>query len=70
MIDRPMVFGNEIPSIMIYHEQVGRFHQFFKSLCVEFQASQFQQSFQLIKFPSLTSERVEELLDTLDRGEK
>jgi len=65
MIDRPLVFGKEVPSIMIYHEQINRFHGFFDSLRVKIETSRFQQSFELIKFPALTSERVEELLDRL-----
>ncbi len=65
MIDRPLVFGNDVPSIMIYHEQINRFHNFFDSLRVRFETSRFQQSFELIKFPSLTCEHVEELLDRM-----
>ncbi|HVT80542.1 MAG TPA: hypothetical protein VHM90_07790 [Phycisphaerae bacterium] len=65
MIDRPLVFGSEVPSIMIYHEQIGRFHSFFESLRVRFETSPFQQSFELIRFPSLTNQHVEELLDQL-----
>ena len=70
MIDRPLVFGNDVPSIMIYHEQVSRFHQFFDSLRVRFETSTFQQSFELIKFPSLTNDSVEELLDRLSATER
>ena len=69
MIDRPLVFGNEVPSIMIYHAQVNRFHQFFNSLRIRFETSPFQQSFELIKFPSLTNQNVEDLLDRLSRAE-
>ena len=69
MIDRPLVFGNDVPSIMIYHEQISRFHSFFDSLRVHFETSRFQQSFELIKFPSLTNESVEELLDRLSAVE-
>ncbi len=69
MIDRPLVFGTEVPSIMIYHAQVNRFHQFFDSLRVRFETSPFQQSFELIKFPSLTNQNVEDLLDRLSRAE-
>ena len=65
MIDRPLVFGNDVPSIMIYHEQINRFHGFFDAQRVKFETSRFQQSFELIKFPSLTSAHVEELLDRL-----
>jgi hypothetical protein len=68
MIDRPLVFGNEVPSIMIYHEQIGRFHAFFESLRVNFETSPFQQSFELIRFPSLTNQHVEELLDQLSHA--
>jgi len=64
-IDRPLVFGTEVPSIMINHEQISRFHSFFDSLRVRFEASPFQQSFELIRFPSLTNQHVEELLDRL-----
>lgn len=67
MIDRPLVFGNDVPSIMIYHEQINRFHTFFESVPVRFETSRFQHSFELIRFPSLTNEYVEELLDRLSR---
>ena len=67
MIDRPLVFGNDVPSIMIYHEQIESFHAFFASTRVFIQTSQFERSFELIKFPSLSHERVEELLDQLGR---
>ena len=67
MIDRPLVFGNEVPSIMIYHEQIDRFHSFLESESVRYETSPFQRSFELIKFPSLSHERVEELLDRLGR---
>jgi hypothetical protein len=65
MIDRPLVFGNDVPSIMIFHEQINRFHAFFESHQVPYQTSPFQQSFELIRFPSLTSQHVEDLLDQL-----
>ena len=68
MLDRPLVFGNEVPAIMIKHEQVGRFHAFFEGLRVRIETSRFQQSFELIKFPALTNARVEELLDILVDG--
>jgi hypothetical protein len=67
MIDRPLVFGNEVPSIMIYHEQINRFHSFFDAVRVRFETSPFQRSFELIKFPALSHEGVEELLDQLGR---
>ena len=67
MIDRPLVFGNDVPSIMIYHEQVGRFHYFLEKARVRYETSPFQRSFELIKFPNLSHERVEELLDQLGR---
>ncbi len=67
MIDRPLVFGNDVPSIMIYHEQIHRFHAFLESARVRFETSPFQRSFELIKFPSLSHEGVEELLDQLGR---
>ena len=67
MIDRPLVFGNDVPSIMINHEQIESFHAFFASTRVFIQTSQFERSFELIKFPSLSHERVEELLDQLGR---
>ena len=67
MLDRPLVFGNDVPSIMIYHEQINRFHSFFDSLRVRFETSRFQQSFELIRFPSLTNQHVEELLDKLSK---
>jgi hypothetical protein len=70
MLDRPLVFGNEVPSIMIYHEQIARFHRFFESLRVRFETSPFQQSFELIRFPALTCARVEELLDMLGVAEE
>jgi len=41
MLDRPLVFGNDVPSIMIYHEQINRFHNFFDSLRVKFETSRF-----------------------------
>ena len=67
MLDRPLVFGNEVPSIMIYHEQIGKFHNFLEQARVRYETSPFQRSFELIKFPSLSHERVEELLDQLGR---
>jgi hypothetical protein len=69
MIDRPLVFGNEVPSIMIYHAEINRFHRFFDSLRVRIETSRFQQNFELIKFPSLTNQNVEDLLDRLSRAE-
>jgi hypothetical protein len=63
MINRPLVFGNDVPSIMIYHEQIGRMHSFLTSRQVRFETSQFQQNYELIRFPSMTSQDVEELLD-------
>jgi hypothetical protein len=69
MLDRPLVFGNEVPSIMINHEQINRFHTFFDSLRVRIETSRFQQSFELIKFPALTNQHVEELLDRLSAVE-
>jgi hypothetical protein len=70
MIDRPLVFGTDVPSIMIYHEQIGRFHAFFDSLRVRIETSPFQQSFELIRFPSLTNQLVEELLDQLSNASR
>jgi len=67
MIDRPLVFGNDVPSIMIYHEQIKSFHAFFESARVFIETSPFQRSFELIRFPSLNHERVEELLDQLGK---
>ena len=70
MIDRPLVFGHDVPSIMIFHEQIQRFHSFFQSASVRFEAYPFQQNFQLIRFPSLTNQHVEELLDQLTYAER
>jgi hypothetical protein len=65
MLDRPLVFGNDVPSIMINHEQIGRFHAFFEAVRVRIETSRFQSSFELIRFPSLTNQHVEELLDRM-----
>ena len=66
MINRPLVFGS-VPSIMVSRDHVSRFLDFFKNHAVQFEAFRFQQNFHLVRFPALTGEDVEELLDRLAR---
>ena len=63
MIDRPLVFGTDTPAVMIFREQIARFRTFLAARQVPYEAKPFQQSFELIQFPSLKHLDVEELLD-------
>ena len=63
--DRPMIFGNEVISIMVHSDVSKLFCDFFKLSKVHFETFRFQKSFELIRFPNLTKQEVEELLDRL-----
>lgn len=65
-LDRPLVFGN-VPSVILNRECIARFLNFFRTRQVPFEAMRFQQNFHLVRFPSLTTETVEELLDGITR---
>jgi hypothetical protein len=67
-LDRPLVFG-AIPSVILNRDCISRFIQFFKTRHVHFEAVHFQHdvNFHLVRFPSLTAELVEDLLDQCTR---
>ena len=67
ILDRPLVFGT-VPSVILNRDRVSSFLAFLSSRNVYFEAMRFQQNFHLVRFPSLTSESVEDLLDQLARG--
>jgi hypothetical protein len=66
ILNRPLVFGT-VPSVILNRDHVSSFLQFLSSRKVYFEAMRFQQNFHLVRFPSLTSESVEDLLDQLTR---
>lgn len=67
-LERPLVFG-EIPSVILSRAAVGDFLQFFRARQVRFEAMLFQHdiNFHLVRFPSMSAESVEDLLDQLTR---
>jgi hypothetical protein len=65
-LDRPLVFGN-VPSVILNRDCISRFITFFKTRHVPFEATRFQQNFHLVRFPSMTAESVEEILDQCTR---
>ena len=67
MIHRPLVFGQDVPAVMINRDQVRRFTHFFSGRRVPFETRPFQESFEMICFPTLSSDDVENLLDQLTR---
>jgi hypothetical protein len=67
-LERPLVFG-DVPSVILSRAAVGDFLAFFRARHVRFEAMLFQHdiNFHLVRFPLLTAEGVEELLDQLMR---
>ena len=68
MIHRPLVFGTDTPAVMINREQISRLHTFLANRRIFHETRQFQQSFELIRFPGLKHFEVEELLDQMARA--
>ena len=66
ILNRPLVFGT-IPSVILNRDHVSSFLAFFRTRQVYFEATRFQQNFHLVRFPSLSAESVEDLLDQLTR---
>ena len=65
MFDRPLVFANDVPAVMINRAHLHRLANFLFDRRVPFESRPFQQSFELVRFPNLSKEDVERLLDQL-----
>lgn len=63
MIDRPLVFRTDVPSIIIKKERIAQFRDFFFARRIPFAAHHFQGNFELFRFPELSQQSLEELMD-------
>ena len=63
MVDRPLVFGQDTPAVMMYRHYSARLAEFLTKRRINYETRPFQESFQLIRFPGLSRDDVERLLD-------
>ena len=63
VIDRPLVFRTDVPSIIISRERIAPLRDFFFSKRIPFAAVRFQENFELFRFPEMTQQALEELMD-------
>jgi hypothetical protein len=65
MIHRPLVLAHDVPAVMIDRRHLSSIANYLLDHRIPFVARPFQQSFELIRFPGLSTDDVERILDRL-----
>lgn len=69
MLDRPLIFNSDCPTIIVVQNQAERLKHTFAARHLRYNAEPFF-TFERIRFPGHSMQDVESLFDYLDREEK
>jgi hypothetical protein len=67
LLDRPLVFGSDCPTVIVPHNVAERLEPSLRGMGVSFNAEPFLGLFERIRFPGRTPADVEAVFDAIER---